>query len=121
MKKTLEFVDAMGNVGIPAPFVEALQTGLLNAAETRYISSLVAELAAVQAACKLAGEKLTREELDEIAKLLRWEELFLFFIRASFSKHGLLDGAFDFDGEFDEALREFREFVEVFSLAETDG
>ena len=117
MKKTLEFVNAMGNVGIPAPFVEALQTGLLNAAETRYISSLVAELAAMQAACKLAGEKLTREELDEIAKLLRWEEPFLFFIRATFSELGMFDGEFDFASELDEAQREL---LEAFPLAEAD-
>ena len=121
MKKTLEFVDAMRNTSIPSPFMIALESGRLDATEAGYLANLVAELAAMQAACKLAGEKLTREELDEVAELLRWEELFLFFIRASFSKHGLLDGAFDFDGEFDEALREFREFVEVFSLAEADG
>ena len=120
MKKTLEFVDAMGNVGVPAPFIDALQSGRLNAAETSYISSLVAEVAAVQAFCMLAGEKLTREELNEIAELLRWEELFLFFIRASFFKHGLLDGEFHFNGEYDEALRVFDEFVEASSLAEDD-
>ena len=117
MKKTLEFVNAMGNVGVPAPFVEALQSGRLGAAETSYISSLVAEVAAVQAACKLAGEKLTREELDEIAELLRWEEPFLFFIRATFSELGMFDGEFDFASELDEAQREL---LEAFSLPEDD-
>lgn len=117
MKKTLEFVDAMGNVGVPAPFVDALQSGRLGAAETSYISSLVAEVAAVQAACKLAGEKLTREELDEIAKLLRWEEPFLFFIRATFSELGMFDGEFDFASELDEAQREL---LEAFPLPEAD-
>ena len=117
MKKTLEFVDAMGNAGVPAPFIDALQSGRLGAAETSYISSLVAEVAAVQAACKLAGEKLTREELDEIAKLLRWEEPFLFFIRATFSELGMFDGEFDFASELDEAQREL---LEAFPLPEAD-
>lgn len=117
MKKTLEFVDAMGNVGVPAPFIDALQSGRLGAAETSYISSLVAEVAAVQAACKLAGEKLTREELDEIAKLLRWEEPFLFFIRAAFSELGMFDGGFDFASELDEAQREL---LEAFPLPKDD-
>ena len=77
----------------------------------------MAELAAVQAACKLAGEKLTREELDEIAKLLRWEEPFLFFIRATFSELGMFDGEFDFASELDEAQREL---LEAFPLPEAD-
>ena len=121
MKKTLEFVEAMGNTSIPSPFIIALESDRLDATEAGYLANLVAELAAVQAACKLAGEKLTREELDEIAKLLRWEEPFLFFIRAAFSELGMFDGAFHFNGEYDEALRVFDEFVEAFSLAEDDG
>ena len=118
MKKTLEFVEAMGNTSIPSPFLIALESGRMDATETLYVSSLVAELAAVQAACKLAGEKLTREELDEIAELLRWEEPFLFFIRATFSELGMFDGAFDFASELDEAQREL---LEAFPLPEDDG
>lgn len=117
MKKTLEFVDAMRNTSIPSPFMIAQESGRLDATEAGYLANLVAELAAVQAACKLAGEKLTREELDEIAKLLRWEELFLFFIRATFSELGMFDGEFDFASELDEAQREL---LEAFPLPEAD-
>lgn len=117
MKKTLEFVEAMRNTSIPSPFLIALESGRMDATETLYVSSLVAELAAVQAACKLAGEKLTREELDEIAELLRWEEPFLFFIRAGFSELGMFDGAFDFASELDEAQREL---LEAFPLPKDD-
>lgn len=117
MKKTLEFVEAMRNTSIPSPFLIALESGRMDATETLYVSSLVAELAAVQAACKLAGEKLTREELDEIAELLRWEEPFLFFIRATFSELGMFDGAFDFASELDEAQREL---LEAFPLPKDD-
>lgn len=118
MKKTLEFVDAMTNTSIPSPFMIAQESGRLDATEAGYLANLVAELAAVQAACKLAGEKLTREELDEIAKLLRWEEPFLFFIRAAFSELGMFDGEFDFASELDEAQREL---LEAFPLPEADG
>lgn len=117
MKKTLEFVDAMRNTSIPSPFMIALESGRLDATEAGYLANLVAELAAMQAACKLAGEKLTGEELDEIAKLLRWEEPFLFFIRATFSELGMFDGEFDFASELDEAQREL---LEAFPLAEAD-
>ena len=109
MKKTLDFVDAMGSANIPAPFIEVLNSGLLDADQARYLSRVTAEMAAVQAACKLVGEKITREELDEIAELLEWEKPFLFFITACFSETGLFDGDFDFASEFDEALREFAE------------
>lgn len=118
MKKTLEFVDAMRNTSIPSPFMIALESGRLDATEAGYLANLVAELAAMQAACKLAGEKLTGEELDEIAKLLRWEEPFLFFIRATFSELGMFDGEFDFASELDEAQREL---LEAFPLPEADG
>ena len=117
MKKTLEFVDAMGNTSIPSPFMIALESDRLEATEAGYLANLVAELAAVQAACKLAGEKLTREELDEIAKLLRREEPFLFFIRAAFSELGMFDGEFDFASELDEAQREL---LEAFPLPKAD-
>lgn len=117
MKKTLDFVDAMGSANIPAPFIEVLKSGLLDADQARYLSRVTAEMAAVQAACKLAGEKLTREELDEIAKLLRWEEPFLFFIRAAFSELGMFDGGFDFASELDEAQREL---LEAFPLPKDD-
>ena len=117
MKKTLEFVDAMENTSIPSPFIIALESDRLDATEAGYLANLVAELAAVQAACKLAGEKLTLEELDEIAKLLRWEEPFLFFIRAAFSELGMFDGEFDFASELDEAQREL---LEAFPLPKDD-
>ena len=117
MKKTLEFVDAMRNTSIPSPFMIAMESDRLGATEAGYLANLVAELAAVQAACKLAGEKLTREELDEIAKLLRWEEPFLFFIRATFSKQDLFDGEFDFASELGEAQREL---LEAFPLPKDD-
>ena len=117
MKKTLEFVDAMENTSIPSPFIIALESDRLDATEAGYLANLVAELAAVQAACKLAGEKLTREELDEIEKLLRWEEPFLFFIRAAFSELGMFDGGFDFASELDEAQREL---LEAFPLPKDD-
>ena len=117
MKKTLEFVEAMRNTSIPSPFLIALESDRLDVPEARYVANLVAELAAVQAACKLAGEKLTREELDEIAKLLRWEEPFLFFIRAAFSELGMFDGEFDFASELDEAQREL---LEAFPLPKDD-
>ena len=117
MKKTLEFVDAMENTSIPSPFIIALESDRLDATEAGYLANLVAELAAVQAACKLAGEKLTCEELDEIAKLLRWEEPFLFFIRAAFSELGMFDGEFDFASELDEAQREL---LEAFPLPKDD-
>lgn len=117
MKKTLEFVDAMENTSIPSPFLIALESDRLEATEAGYLANLVAELAAVQAACKLAGEKLTREELDEIAKHLRWEEPFLFFIRAAFSELGMFDGEFDFASELDEAQREL---LEAFPLPKDD-
>ena len=117
MKKTLEFVDAMENTSIPSPFIIALESDRLDATEAGYLANLVAELAAVQAACKLAGEKLTREELDEIAKLLRWDEPYLFFIRATFSKLDMFDGEFDFASELDEAQRVL---LEAFPLPEAD-
>ena len=117
MKKTLEFVDAMENTSIPSPFIIAMESGRLDATEAGYLANLVAELAAVQAACKLAGEKLTREELDEIAKLLRWDEPYLFFIRATFSKLGMFDGEFDFASELGEAQRVL---LEAFPLPEAD-
>lgn len=117
MKKTLEFVEAMENTSIPSPFIIALESDRLDATEAGYLANLVAEVAAVQAACMLAGEKLTREELDEIAKLLRWEEPFLFFIRAAFSELGMFDGGFDFASELDEAQREL---LEAFPLPKDD-
>ena len=117
MKKTLEFVEATRNTSIPSPFLIALESDRLAAPEAGYLANLVAELAAVQAACKLAGEKLTREELDEIAKLLRWEEPFLLFIRATFSELGMFDGDFDFASELDEAQREL---LEAFPLPKDD-
>ena len=117
MKKTLDFVDAMGSANIPAPFIEVLKSGLLDADQTRYLSRVMAEMAAVQAACKLTGDKLSGEEIDIIAEFLEWEKPFLFFITACFSETGLFDGDFDFASEFDEALREF---VENFPLAKDD-
>ena len=117
MKKTLEFVDAMRNTSIPSPFMIAMESDRLGATEAGYLANLVAELAAVQAACKLAGEKLTREELDEIVELLHWEEPFLFFIRATFSELGMFDGEFDFASELDEAQREL---LEAFPLPKDD-
>lgn len=118
MKKTLEFVEAMRNTSIPSPFMIALESGRLDATEAGYLANLVAELAAMQAACKLAGDKLSGEEIDIIAEFLGWERALLVFISASFSESGLLAFDLDYSCMFDSALSELKK---MFALPEADG
>ena len=126
MKKTLEFVDAMRNAGIPAPFVEALKSGELDADQSIYLSRLICELAAIQAFCKLAGEKLSADDVYSISRFQRWENELMYFAIGSLINAGVYDvpeGVF-VEGFVDPessvyaiSLREFKKFL---GLAEDD-